>query len=326
MTSAPPPACVTLHGAGSSARATILTGRGFACAAAILESPQGPRDVLWAPDNYCTADGRPSAGGIPILCPYPGRLASTTMRFAGRSFALPPGDALGRPIHGLVHDRAWRIVEQGANRVVGEFRLSRDAPDALACWPADFTLTATWTLLPNQLNVELVLLAHDTMPAAFGLHPYLPVPVESGGDPAASLLEVPARLWQPQQDLLPVGLPVAAEQRIGFPGRIRLAEESLDDPFCGLLPGDSRKNDDGMERRAGWIVSRVIDPQSGAATVLEWDPVFSACVIFTPPHRRAVCIEPYTVLPGQSELNAAAGWPVLENGESLRGEVSLRTE
>ena len=40
------PFSVLLQAKGSAARAEILVGRGGACASAILESPQGPRDVL----------------------------------------------------------------------------------------------------------------------------------------------------------------------------------------------------------------------------------------------------------------------------------------
>jgi len=313
------PQAVLLQVPGASARAEILVGRGCACASAILESPQGPRDVLWAPDDYSTAAGRPSAGGIPILCPYPGRLASTTMAFRGRSFTLPPGDQFGRPIHGLAHDRPWRIVEQHGNRLVAEFRLSLDASDAVDSWPADFTLTAIWTLFPDRLDLDLDLLGHGAMPAALGLHPYHPVPVIPGGDRDACQIEIPATRFQPQEQLLPVGDTVPAGERIAFPGRVPLGGVSLDDPFCGLTPG-------GEGAAAGSFVARVIDPDSGATIRAEWSEAFQACVIFTPPHRRAVCIEPYTVLPGWSSFSAAAGWRELEAGERLGGRYSVSTE
>lgn len=312
------PLAVLLHASGSSARAEILVGRGCACASAILESPQGDRDVLWAPDDYTTPAGRPSAGGIPILCPYPGRLAATTMEFQGRSFTLPPGDQFGRPIHGLAHTRAWRIRERQDDRLIAEFRLSIDAPEATASWPADFTLTATWTLFPDRLDLDLDLLAHGTMPAALGLHPYHPVPLIPGGDPDACLIDIPATRFQPQEELLPVGDTVPADHRIGFPGRVALGGVALDDPFCGLVS-------EGDEAGDGAIVARVIDPTSGAMIRAAWSGEYSACVIFTPPHREAVCIEPYTVLPGQRTFDPAAGWRILGAGDRLGGRYSVST-
>ena len=312
------PFSVLLQAEGSPARAEILVGRGCACARAVLDSPQGPRDVLWAPDDYATAAGRPSAGGIPILCPYPGRLASTTLEFQGRSFSLPPGDQFGRPIHGLAHTRPWRILEQTGDSVRAEFRLSLDAPDAVDSWPADFTLTATWTLFPDRLDLELDLLAHGTMPAALGLHPYHPVPVIKGADTDACQIEIPATRFQPQEQLLPVGDTVPASDKIAFPGRVALGGVALDDPFCGLLPE--------AEGIAEPIVARVIDPATGALICAAWSAEFSACVIFTPPHRKAVCIEPYTVLPGQRTFDTAAGWRILAAGERLGGRYSVSTD
>jgi len=312
------PLTVVLQAEGSPARAEILVGRGCACATAVLESPQGTRDVLWAPADYATPAGRPSAGGIPILCPYPGRLASTTMEFQGRSFSLPPGDQFGRPIHGLAHTRPWRILEQTGDSVRAEFRLSIDAPDAVASWPADFTLTATWSLFPDRLDLDLDLLAHGTMPAALGLHPYHPVPVIAGGDTDACQIEIPATRFQPQEQLLPVGDTVPASDKIAFPGRVALGGVALDDPFYGLLA-----EADGSPEP---IVTRVIDPASGATIRAEWSAEFAACVIFTPPHRKAVCIEPYTVLPGQRTFDTAAGWQILAAGERLGGRYSVSTD
>jgi aldose 1-epimerase len=240
------------------------------------------------------------------------------MEFQGRSFSLPPGDQFGRPIHGLAHTRPWRILEQTGDSVRAEFRLSVDAPDAVASWPADFTLTATWSLFPDRLDLDLDLLAHGTMPAALGLHPYHPVPVIAGGDTDACQIEIPATRFQPQEQLLPVGDTVPASDKIAFPGRVALGGVALDDPFYGLLA-----EADGSPEP---IVTRVIDPASGATIRAEWSAEFSACVIFTPPHRKAVCIEPYTVLPGQRTFDTAAGWRILAAGERLGGRYSVSTD
>ena len=112
----------------------------------------------------------------------------------------------------------WRVVEAAGQAddattdalsatfiVRAEFRLSIDAPDAVKSWPDDFTLTATWTLFPNRLELELDLLAHGTMPAAFGLHPYHPVPVIPGADPDAVLRGA-------RGELLPRGVPTLASR------------------------------------------------------------------------------------------------------------------
>jgi aldose 1-epimerase len=155
------------------------------------------------------------------------------------------------------------------------------------------------------------------MPAALGLHPYHPVPVILDADADACQIEIPATRFQPQEQLLPVGSPVAAHERIAFPGRVPLGGVSLDDPFCGL----SAEAEGSPEP----IVTRLIDPASGATIRAAWSSAFSACVIFTPPHRKAVCIEPYTVLPGQRTFAPAAGWQILEAGQRLGGRYSVST-
>lgn len=156
------------------------------------------------------------------------------------------------------------------------------------------------------------------MPAALGLHPYVPVPLVAGGAAEACLLDVPARRWQPQQDLLPAGPLEPASARAAFPGRVPLAGHSFDDAFTSL---DVRGEAGGAE---GEVITAVVDPAAGISAELTFDPVFTACVLFTPPHREAVCIEPYTVLPGAAAFAPARGWQVLNAGESLTAMVRLR--
>jgi aldose 1-epimerase len=309
---------VSIQDSVSGAAAEFLPGRGMTCCSATLAAGVELVEVIWCPDGFREAGARASSGGIPILCPYPGRLASTRMEFEGRVFELEPADPLGRPIHGFAHDRPWQVIDRTESSVTASFRLSRDAPERLRRWPADFELTAEWTITESQLVGLLRLTANDRMPAAVGLHPYLPMPLRASGDAEACLLDVPATLWQPQQDLLPVGPLRAASQRAPFPGRMPLAGSSLDDAFTGLEPAQA-----GDEAEAD-VVTALIDQAAGLAAEVRFDPVFSTCVLFTPPHRNAVCIEPYTVLPGAASFDASRGWQVLNAGESLTAMVRFR--
>ncbi len=309
-----PPAVVALTAPGSAARATIVVGRGAACGPAWLDAGGTARQVVWVPEGYLEAGARPTSGGIPILCPYPGRLAATRIEFEGRSFELEGKDKLGRPIHGLVHERPWRVTAQGESSVSADYQLSRDAPDLLPRWPADFRLTVTWSLTARELVCDLHLTALGRMPAALGLHPYFPLPLVPDGDPAACRLEVPARLWQPQKDWLPSGPILPAGERVPFPGSVAIGTLEFDDVFTDLLPIDDR------------ITCRFVDPAGPTAIRLDWDPVYGTAVLFTPPHRRSVCIEPYTCLPGGAGFDAARGWRILGAGETLAGRMRLSLE
>lgn len=308
---------VSISDAQTGAVAEFLPGRGFNCCSARLPVAGRLVEAIWCPPGFREANARPSSGGIPILCPYPGRLASTSMEFEGATYDLEPVEQFGRPIHGFAHDRSWQVREQSASSVTAAFRLSREAPERLHRWPADFELLATWRIDGEQLTGQFTLTALGRMPAALGLHPYFPIPLIEGGTADACELDVPAQRWQPQQDLLPVGPQEPASARAPFPGRVPLAGHSFDDAFTGL---DARA-EVGEEPQ---IVTGVADPAAGISAELAFDTVFTACVLFTPPHREAVCIEPYTVLPGAAAFAPALGWQVLNAGESLTAMVRLR--
>ncbi len=314
---------VSIQDLASGASAEFLVGRGMTCCSARLAAGGELVELVWCPEGFREAGARASSGGIPILCPYPGRLASTRMVFEGRDFDLEPADPLGRPIHGFAHDRPWRVLEQSASAVTAEFQLSRDAAERLPRWPADFRLTVEWRITAAELVGQFTLTALGRMPAALGLHPYLPVPLGSGGDAEACLLDVPARLWQPQQELLPVGPLAPSTQRAAFPGQISLSSRGFDDVFTGLDVRESG-SESVVDAPSGEVVTAVIDPAAGLAAQVRFDPVFSVCVLFTPPHREAVCIEPYTVLPGADAFDPSRGWKVLDAGASLEATVRFR--
>ncbi len=307
---------VSISDAQTGAVAEFLPDRGFNCCSARLPVAGRLVEAIWCPSGFREAGTRPSSGGIPILCPYPGRLASTSMEFEGATYDLEPAEQFGRPIHGFAHDRAWQVLGQSASSVTASFRLSRDAPERLGRWPADFELVAEWRIDGGRLTGQFTLTALGRMPAALGLHPYFPVPLVAGGDADTCELDVPTHLWQPQHDLLPVGPLEPASARALFPGRVPLAGHSFDDAFTGL----NASPEGGEEQQ---VFTAVVDPVAGISAELTFDPVFTTCVLFTPSHREAVCIEPYTVLPGAASFDPARGWKVLDKGESLRASVRL---
>lgn len=301
---------VRLACAGTAASAEILPGRGGSCAAATLVRDGMPRRVVWAPPGYATAATPSFLGGIAMLCPFAGRLPRETFEFRGRMYRVPLSEGYSLPIHGLVHDRPWRVIDQAADRAVLEFRLSRDAPDRLAAWPADFCLTATWSLVPHALTAQLSLEAAGPMPAALGLHPYLSVPIVPGSDPRGCLIDLPARSWQTIDVDGGCGPVLPASARLAFPGAAVLGDTEIDDVFVDLAAAGGRVN------------TRLIDP-TRASIAVDFDDTFSACVIYTPPHREAVCIEPWTIVPGGPPCAGERGWRLLDAGETLSASMTI---
>src|SRR3954467_7920423 len=127
---------------GSSAR--VLVGQGFNCFSWQPVLQDGTREMLWADAAFDSGKTRPSGSGIPLLFPFPGRISGTVFTFNGREYQLEPGDAYGNAIHGFVFNRPWRVAEQTASRVVGEFQASIDDTKILEHWPADFRIRVAY--------------------------------------------------------------------------------------------------------------------------------------------------------------------------------------
>jgi aldose 1-epimerase len=117
---------VEIADSATGARARVLVSLGFNCFSWRPVLEEGPREMLWAHPEFTEGNQRPSGSGVPLLFPFPGRISGAKFTFGGREYSLEPGDAFGNAIHGFVHKRPWRVVEQAADLVVGEFQASVD--------------------------------------------------------------------------------------------------------------------------------------------------------------------------------------------------------
>jgi aldose 1-epimerase len=75
----------------------------------------------------------------------------------------------------------------------------------------------------------------------------------------------------------------------------------------------------------GLIRTRLSDPDSGRTVTQTFDKTFTQCIVYTPPHRQAICLEPYTCLPDSYRMRAAGcetGLQILQPGEQF--EATLR--
>ncbi len=309
---------VTLTDPSSGGEAKIAVGYGFNCFQFRLEHAGRPFDVIWSEPDFEVGDKRASGSGIPLLFPYPGRCRGKTLSWQGQEYRLEGDDGQGNAIHGFVLTRPWRVIEQEPQRVVGQFQASVDEPRLLDCWPADFCVTATYQLAGHTLRSSFVVENPDDkpLPCGLGTHPYFSLPL-GGSDPEACRVLVPAtRRWE-MIDMLPTGQVVALEQAEPLHNGLVFRDMTFDDVLSAL------------EFHAGWCRARILDPQSGRNLVLEFDQNFRECVVYTPPHRQAVCIEPYTCVPNAVELESAgvsSGLRVLEPGGSFQAEVVMRVE
>jgi aldose 1-epimerase len=308
---------VTLRDSATGSSAEILVSLGFNCFRFTAMPDGKPVEVLYAHPEFAAGNQRPSGSGIPILFPFPGRIPGTTFEWEGERYELEPGDALGNAIHGFVHKRPWRVLEQSERRVVGQFHAWRDDPSLKARWPADFRITATYSLSGNQLNSEFLLEnpGPAPLPWGFGTHPYFRVPLGgTSADDCIVKLPVSAR-WE-LADMLPTGRRLELADAAKFQAGQRFGELKLDDVFTGLVTWKDGSN-----------IASIEDPESKRRLGVIFQPgVFRECVVYTPPHREAICIEPLTCAPSAAMLAARgidAGWRVLPPGGQFAAAVIM---
>ena len=100
---------ITITAPDTGATARFLPSVGCNCFQFLVPTPAGEIDVLWSEAGFAAGDKRASGSGIPLLCPFPGRLHGTALHWDGRDWPLEAGDGRGNAIHGFVHERAWRF-------------------------------------------------------------------------------------------------------------------------------------------------------------------------------------------------------------------------
>ncbi|HEX4130000.1 MAG TPA: aldose 1-epimerase [Pirellulales bacterium] len=304
---------VKLVDAATGSTAEVLPGLGFNCFRYRPMIDGTTIDVLYSPPDFDTGQQRPSRGGIPLLFPYPGRIRGKMLHWRGRDYALDGDDTHGNAIHGYALNRPWQVVEQQPARVVGRLRGSQAVENLREKWPADFELTVTYALGSDRFAATIEIRNPDDrpLPFGFGMHPWFRVPLVAGGDAANCVVRVPVRERWVLEDMLPSGGREEASGNYDLADGRRFADCQLDDVFTGLFAATP-----GSDYRA-----TLDDLAVGLRVAITFGQQFTQCVVFTPPHREAVCIEPYTAVPNAPELaerGIDTGLRVLEPGASVR--------
>lgn len=306
---------VTLSDPKTGSRASILAGFGFNCYEFVANVNGREVDVIWSAPEFASGNERASGSGIPLLFPFPGRLRGSVFHWDGRDYQLEAGDGRGNAIHGFVLNRPWRVIEQSAIRVVGQFQASVDDPAVLDQWPADFRVTATYELVGNRLASTFLFENPDDrpLPCGFGTHPYFRLPF-GGPSSDSCLVTIPASKHWELVDMLPTGKCRELAEAVAYQRGLRFGDMKFDDDFGGLVF-------DGED-----CTSQIVDPASNTQLSMRFDQSFRELVVYTPPHRGAVCVEPYTCVPGTVGLDVPGvdfGLRVLQPGESFTSRVDL---
>jgi aldose 1-epimerase len=299
---------------GNGDRADIWPAQGFNCFRWTAQG--GGLDVLYADPKFLEGSS-PTRTGIPILFPFPNRIRDGRFTWDGKEYQLPLNDPVKKnAIHGFACRRPWRVVDQGADGasawVTAEFQGSRDAADCRDSWPADYRIRITYRLSPARLAVEAVADNPDKkrLPCGLGYHPYFRV------DEKACFVQVPTRRYWELEECLPSGKRPDVRGMRDLNQPRPLQELTLDDVLTDL--GGTA---------AGGLCFRGSIRRPQAELRVATSAGFRELVVFTPPHRQAFCIEPYTCTTDAINLTQRgvdAGLTVLDPGQAWTGVVELR--
>ena len=306
-----------LANTGGTARAEVWPAFGFNCLHWQVPKTDGTLvDLL-----YCdpTWEQNPVAtrSGHPILFPFPNRMKYGRFTFEGREYQLPLNESTGQhAIHGFTPKTPWRVVDQSTgpdeSRLVGEFRLSVDRPDLLPCWPGDCHIRIEYILKVDELAVNATISNPGCTPYPFGLgfHPYFACPNAPGAAVDDMVLSCPLlSLWE-TDGAFPTGKKLALMKPLDFRTARVLGPVQLDTLFDVQTTGCEAFATLGHKTEPG-------------ALTIEAEEEFDRVLLFTPAHRKAVAIEPYTCATDAANV-ADSGWRVLAPGDIFKTKLRYR--
>lgn len=308
---------VSINAPDSGATAEIAVGLGFNCYSWKTpfagDTDSSRRELLWAEPDFELGEGRPSRSGIPLLAPFPGRIAQGVVEWNGKTYQLEDTSGQGHAIHGFAPRNPWRLIEHAPNRVTAEFQPTIDAPYAAVQWPGDYVMTATYSIAGSQLVFDLRVKnpGDEPIPFGFGTHAYFRLPLANDADPEATIVRAPVDGRWEAVDMIPTG-----------------GMQPLDagDPLPVGAPLAGREFDTAYRFSKGASTTELVDPTTGRTVRQTFDDSMTCCVIYTPGHREAICLEPYTCTPDPINMQskgAQSGLITLAPGKSYATRIVL---
>lgn len=302
-----------------AARAEVWPMWGFNCI-----KWQTKQNGKWADIMFHMPDWEsnpvPTRSGQPILFPFPGRLRDGRLTLDGKTYQLPLNDSTKQhAIHGFTPRNPWRVTgsaggADGAS-ITGEFQLTKDLPESAALWP-DFVLSVTYRLFPNKLRVDAKVTnpGPGRLPFGLGYHGYFQLP-GADADIGTSVLQANvAEIWDAENNL-PTGTRSKPPSELDFQTPKPIGATALDNVFGGVT---------GSQRDGLTEIAVLTHPTATGALRVLADAAFRELVLFTPAHRKAVAIEPYTCSADAGNFAARgidSGWRVLDPGGEWKGAV-----
>lgn len=304
--------------------AAIWPALGFNCIRWHTETKNKSVDWVYHTPDYLS-ERKATRSGVPVLVPFPNRIRNGEFEWDGVKYQLPKNDPSQKnAIHGFACDNPWRVVEQeyDANfaALTGEFQPLIDAPNALPLWPCDYRVQQTYVLYADRLRVEFSVtnVSTKSMPFGMGYHPYFHI----GDQPEKTFVYgAGLQLWELIENL-PTGNHVPVEKNKDLTQPRIFNNLQADDVYTDL---HMQKDVTSGLYMLGGIIFQELD------TVLQvlGEKHYRELVVYVPPHRNAVCIEPYTCTTDAINLEKKgidSGLMVLEPGETWQSRLEFVLE
>jgi aldose 1-epimerase len=295
-------------------RALIVPEAGCQC----FSYKIGALDVIAGPASPELWRAHPHRGGIPILFPWPGRIADARFMFEGREHRVAVNEAgRGNSIHGFASEKAFQISRRGPY-FVSAILDSSEHPEIKSVWPWPFALELDYEIGDGlRLRARITNTGDATMPFGFGAHPYFHAPLTPAGTRDAMLVQLDADAhWLVDAKFIPTGVTDSLAGKYDLRAPRQLDSLIYDDAFRMTTQIDATKP------RA-----RLIDPASKIAIDVFADAAFGDFVVYAPADNPVVALEPYTCAPDAFNLAARgieAGMRTLAPGEVFEAGFEIR--
>jgi aldose 1-epimerase len=293
------------------ATAEVLTALGCNC----VRWQIGGRDMLYCPPLDELAD-RPTRGGIPVLFPFPNRIRGGHFVWDGQEHQLPKNDSTQQnAIHGFTPREPWGLLDCGTDAAGARMEAAFPPRSTWSHqWPGVGVISLKISLTARALRytARVVNYGKQSFPFGVGFHPYFATAPDCR-------VQTPARARWELADGIPTGHRLSVEGEFDLREPKSVNALKLDDVYTEL---PDTPNADGLIERG-----RVEYPGAGALRV-QTSPAFRELVLFTPPHGKAVCLEPYTCPTDAIHLQEKedVGWRVLPPGGKWEGVVEYSWE
>ncbi len=308
---------VVLQDRTAESEATFVPGLGFACIGFRVGTPTGAWSVLAEPPDDVALRQQATRYGIPILFPWPNRIRDGLFSFGGQQHQLPRPPGQAHASHGYARLWPWTLEAAEAHDDRAFCRASVTIHGhASGGWPFPAQLLVEYSLAGTTLTlrVEATNVGDTALPMGFGIHPWFPLPLGPDGDSDRCELKLPANAFWELDDLITTGERRPVEEAFDARQWRSLAGAHLDDVYTDLtLDG-------------GWCWAEVRDPDSGRRIAVRSDSAFREHVVFAPPNRSVICLEPYTCPTDAFNLQSRgidAGVVILDPGEQWTGRVEI---